>query len=403
MKIFESYVKSFNNLRVYPFFDTSSDYMIEFHSLNYFLDSHSSSYSEEINSSFFVDRETEINNLFNSYPFNQSELIPADFDSYTFEQLESYRKFKMIELIEPYVLFSLKSWIQDYLEDLYIFLFTNFGDKDYIFPVGSSYYSLKQKSFITYNEQNYLTFELLKCKIYRVKLNDNNSLDSNNYEKVYYDYICYIDFVQFFNYLGVTTGNLPILELPTFTDEQLSIMPSTFNDMLFNTVNNYSPFKTNSNKFGDSYINPFSHIFENTIGLDTYNRSYIKSFTHSTVVETQNNINVDETEFNSLTTFVPNFSRFYNAFNPFEFFYMRLLERNNTYYVAPKPFGGTQEKLANQSLKYKVYRIRLKGYDQYADKFNGSINFDFLPDTTEPIIKKCCLFDLFNKTNPNNI
>lgn len=108
---------------------------------------------EELNETFFIDKEFELNELLSNYPFNESDLIPpSDYGIfYTPEMLETYRNNKILEIVPAYVFDSLKSWSYDYLIDLYEFLVSNFGEKNYIVKIGDSYYSLKENQFIIYN------------------------------------------------------------------------------------------------------------------------------------------------------------------------------------------------------------------------------------------------------------
>lgn len=388
-------------LYIYPLLDFNEDMIIQKHKSEHYLSYYDSSVSEEINQTFLIDREIELNNLLSSYPFNETDLTPPSDDGifYTPEMLETYRNNKILEIVPPYVFNSLKSWSYDYLSDLAYFLFSNFGDKNYVLNLGNIYYSLKENKKIDYNEMTFHLYELLKCKIYRVRQTPEAVKDENGYYYSFYNYFCYLDITQFLEYVGLSNSDLPILPLPDFTDEQYQIMPNSFYNMIYNDISNYSPLKTGNNKFGDSYIFPNIHIFNNTMGEYQKSDSYLKMIDFAPATSLGDTfLTVTEQEFINTLTQSPHITRLYNAFHPYEFYFILPITSKRIFIEAPKQFGGTQTKLKSEDIRYKIYKFKLNGHSQYSQYFNNlNFNFELSLDDNKPKIKKCCLLDCIKK------
>ena len=387
----------YSKLFTYPLLDFNEDMIIQKHKSERYLSYYDSSVSEEINQTFLIDREIELNNLLSSYPFNESDLMPPSDDGifYTPEMLETYRNNKILEIVPFYVFDSLKSWSLDYLLDLSTFLFSNFGDKNYVVKLDNVYYSLKEKKIIDYNEMTYHLYELLKCKIYRVRQTPNAGKDENGYYYSLHNYFCYLDISQFLDYVGVSKFDLPILQLPNFTDEQFQKMPNSFYNMIYNSNSYYSPLKTGNNKFGDSYIFPNIHVFNDTLGENDYGTRYLKPIDIAPAVSLGDKyLTVTEDEFNNTITSSTHITRLYNAFHPYEFFFIVPLTTKRVFVQAPKQFGGTQTKLKVEDITYKIYKYKLNGYSQNSQYFyNLNFEFNLGLDDVKPKTKKCCLLN----------
>lgn len=231
--------------------------------------------------------------------------------------------------------------------------------------------------------------------------------DSNGYKMTYYSYYIYLDISQFLDYVGTSNSNLPMISLPNFTDEQYQIMPNSFYNMIHNYNSYYSPIKTGHNLYGDSYIFPHRHIFNNTMGYYGNDYSYLGVLEVAPAVslgDTYESFSdtydvLIEREFKNIEPDTTFYQTVYNLFNPYEFFFIVPLTSSSIFTQMPKQFGGTQTKLIKQDVTYKIYKFKLIGHSQYSQYFDN-LNYKFQlisNDDNKPKLKKCCLLNCMKK------